>query len=95
MEPEVRHKPVRYYEIDLLRFIAAITVVLYHFTFAGYHFGGLSPVQYPGLEEVFKYGFLGVQLFFIISGYVVLMSAQGKTLKQFFTSRVTRLYPAY
>lgn len=95
MEPEVRRKPIRYYEIDLLRFIAALAVVLYHFTFAGYYYHGLSPVQYPELERVFKYGFLGVELFFIISGYVVLMSAQGKTLGQFFTSRIMRLYPAY
>ena len=95
MEPEIRHKPIRYYEIDLLRFIAAISVVLFHFTYRGYHADHLSPVEYPALGEVFKYGYLGVELFFIISGYVVLMSAQGKTLSQFFTSRVMRLYPAY
>lgn len=95
MEPEVRKKPVRYYEIDLLRFLAALVVVLYHFTYRGFHANQLSPVDYPGLEAFFKYGYLGVELFFIISGYVVLMSAQGKTLSQFFISRVTRLYPAY
>jgi peptidoglycan/LPS O-acetylase OafA/YrhL len=95
MEPEIRHKPIRYYEIDLLRFIAAISVVICHFTFAGYYHHGMSPVQYPGIDEFFKYGFLGVELFFIISGYVVLMSAQGKTIGQFFASRVTRLYPAF
>lgn len=95
MEPEAHRKPIRYHEIDLLRFLAALSVMLYHFTFAGYHYHGLSPVQYPLLEETFKYGFLGVELFFMISGYVVLMSAQGKTLGQFFTSRVSRLYPAF
>jgi peptidoglycan/LPS O-acetylase OafA/YrhL len=95
MEPEVRKASVRYYEIDLLRFLAALSVVLFHFTFRGYHADSLSPVEYPLLGEVFKYGFLGVDLFFMISGYVILMSAQGKTLSQFFTSRVMRLYPAY
>jgi peptidoglycan/LPS O-acetylase OafA/YrhL len=95
MEPEVRHKPVRYYEIDLLRFIAAISVVLFHFCYRGYHADNLSPVEFPALGEVFKYGYLGVELFFIISGYVVLMSAQGKTLSQFFVSRAMRLYPAF
>lgn len=95
MEPEVRHKPVRYYEIDLLRFLAALAVVLFHFAYRGYHANNLSPVEYQGLGEVFKYGYLGVELFFLISGYVVLMSAQGKTLGQFFTSRVMRLYPAF
>ncbi len=95
MEPEVRRSPVRYYEIDLLRFIAASSVVLFHFTYRGYHSDRLSPVEYPRLGEIFKYGHLGVELFFIISGYVVLMSTQGKSLSQFFTSRVMRLYPAY
>ena len=95
MEPEIRHKPVRYYEIDLLRFVAAVSVVLFHFTYRGFHADHLSPVEYPLIGNVFKYGYLGVELFFIISGYVVLMSAKGKTLSQFFTSRVMRLYPAY
>lgn len=95
MEPEVHRRPVRYYEIDLLRFLAALAVVLFHFTFRGFHGDHLSPVEYPVLGSVFKYGYMGVEFFFIISGYVVLLSAQGKTLSQFFTSRVMRLFPAY
>jgi peptidoglycan/LPS O-acetylase OafA/YrhL len=89
------HKPVRYYEIDLMRFLAALSVVLYHFTYRGYQQGNFMPTSFPDLAPITKYGWLGVQLFFMISGYVVLMSAQGKTVKQFFLSRVTRLYPAY
>ena len=95
MEPEGPQKPIRYYEIDFLRFLAALAVVLYHFTYRGFHAGHLSPVEYPRLGSFFKYGYLGVELFFIISGYVVLLSAQGKTVGQFFTSRAMRLYPAY
>lgn len=95
MEPELRHKPIRYYEIDLLRFIAAIAVVLFHLTYRGYYADNLSPVRYPILGEVFKYGYMGVELFFMISGYVILLSATGKTVGQFFRSRFTRLYPAY
>ena len=95
MEPETPLKPARYYEIDLLRFLAALVVVLYHFTYRGFHAGHLSPVEYPHLGSFFKYGYLGVELFFIISGYVVLLSAQGKTVGQFFISRAMRLYPAY
>lgn len=95
MEPEVHRPPVRYYEIDLLRFVAALAVVLFHLTFRGFHADHLSPVAYPELGPIFKYGYLGVECFFVISGYVVLLSAQGKTLGQFFTSRVMRLFPAY
>jgi peptidoglycan/LPS O-acetylase OafA/YrhL len=95
MEPEERTQPSRYYEIDLLRFVAAMAVVLYHFAYRGYHADHLSPLDYPALGQVCKYGYLGVELFFLISGYVILHSAQGKTLGQFFVSRVRRLYPAY
>lgn len=95
MEPEVRKAPVRFYEIDLLRFIAAVSVMLFHYTFRGYAADNYSPIPNTTLGAVTKYGYLGVQLFFIISGYVVLLSAQGKTVRQFFLSRVTRLYPAF
>ena len=95
MEQEIRSQRLRYHEIDLLRFLAAFVVVLFHYTFRGYAADQLSPVHYPLLENIFKYGNLGVELFFIISGYVVLMSAYNKTVRQFFISRVVRLYPAF
>lgn len=95
MEPEVRKAPVRFYEIDLLRFVAALSVVFYHYTYRGYGADNYSPIPFLELGKVTRYGYLGVELFFIISGYVILLSAQGKTVKQFFLSRVTRLYPAF
>ncbi|AMJ65034.1 acyltransferase family protein [Hymenobacter sp. PAMC 26628] len=95
MEPEVRKAPIRFYEIDLLRFVAALSVVFFHYTFRGYAADNFSPLPFLGLGQITRYGYLGVQLFFIVSGYVVLLSAQGKTVRQFFLSRVTRLYPAY
>ncbi|SFQ53961.1 acyltransferase family protein [Hymenobacter arizonensis] len=94
MEPQAK-LPSRQYEIDLFRFLAALAVVLYHYTHRAYGADNLSPVAYPELSPVTRYGYLGVQLFFIISGYVVLLSAQGKTVRQFFVSRVQRLYPAF
>jgi peptidoglycan/LPS O-acetylase OafA/YrhL len=96
MEPEIHTTPIRFYEIDLLRFLAAIAVVFHHYTwFVSAGNNHINNIAFPSLAPITKYGSLGVQLFFIISGYVVLMSAQGKTLKQFFLSRVTRLYPAF
>ena len=95
MEAAPHKLPVRFYEIDLLRFIAAISVVFYHYAFIGATRPDYNPLVFPELIPVAKYGYLGVELFFIISGYVVLLSAQGKTVRQFFVSRVTRLYPAY
>lgn len=94
MEPEVRKVPLRYYEIDLLRFLAALSVVFYHYTYRSSR-DEFSPISYADIGQVGRYGYLGVELFFLISGYVVLLSAQGKTVRQFFLSRVTRLYPAF
>jgi len=85
----------RYSELDLLRFLAAFSVLLFHFTFRGYAADHFSPVRYAGLESVTKYGYLGVELFFIISGYVVLLSAYSKTALNFVLSRIIRLYPAF
>jgi peptidoglycan/LPS O-acetylase OafA/YrhL len=84
----------RLYEIDLLRITAALAVVIYHYTFSGYA-GHLMPVSYPALSTVTRYGYLGVDMFFTISGFVVLLSAWGRRPRDFVISRITRLYPAY
>ena len=89
------HAASRMHEIDVLRFIAAFIVMIYHYTFVFFNANHLSPIKYTLLEPFTKYGFLGVQIFFIISGYVVMMSAHGKSLKQFIFSRAIRLYPAF
>lgn len=82
-------------EIDLLRFIAAISVVFFHYTFRGYAADSMSIV--PFLEVAFfsKYGFVGVELFFMISGFVILMTASKGNLRSFLISRIVRLYPAF
>ncbi|WP_151087654.1 acyltransferase family protein [Hymenobacter baengnokdamensis] len=95
MEPEPHRAPIRFYEIDLLRFLAALAVVVYHYTFLGQGRPSYNPLVFREISGITRYGYLGVELFFIISGYVVLLSAQGKTVRQFFVSRVMRLYPAY
>jgi len=43
----------------------------------------------------YRYGNLGVQLFFIISGFVIVHSLEGKTLKEFATNRFVRLFPLF
>ena len=84
----------RLYEIDLLRIVAALAVVFFHYTFSGYR-QGLTAVGFSRLSEVTRYGYLGVDLFFTISGFVVLLSAWNRRPYQFVISRVVRLYPAY
>lgn len=82
-------------EIDLLRFAAAVAVVIFHLAFRGAAADGLSTFSYPAIAEAAKYGYLGVDLFFMISGFVILMSAASGGLRSFAESRVTRLYPAF
>ena len=84
----------RLYEIDLLRITAALAVVCYHYTFSGYA-GHLTSIAFPALSTVTRYGYLGVDMFFVISGFVVLLSAWGRRPHKFVISRVVRLYPAY
>jgi peptidoglycan/LPS O-acetylase OafA/YrhL len=82
--------------LDGLRLIAALAVVFYHYTVAWRIDGATLPEYFlPRTVHVSIYGFLGVELFFMISGFVICMSAWGRSLGDFFTSRVSRLYPAY
>ncbi|MFC8798314.1 acyltransferase family protein [Promicromonospora sp. NPDC057138] len=84
--------------MDGLRFTAAAAVLLYHFTAtsSATSYWGTDPVQaFPLLNEVTRYGWLGVELFFMISGFVILLSADGRGIAGFVASRVGRLFPAY
>jgi peptidoglycan/LPS O-acetylase OafA/YrhL len=86
----------RYYELDLLRFVAAFLVLLFHYTFRGAAGGDhVSDLSYPLFAPATQYGYLGVDLFFLISGFVILMSASSGSKRQFAISRFVRLYPAY
>jgi peptidoglycan/LPS O-acetylase OafA/YrhL len=81
-------------EIDLLRFFAVIAVVFFHYAFRGYTADKMSVMPYP-LAPIAKYGYFGVHLFFMISGFVILMTASSGNLRRFIVSRVARLYPAF
>ena len=83
--------------LDGLRFAAAVLVVLFHYTawHHGYWGTDVAKDAWPVLSRVSVYGNMGVQLFFIISGFVILLSAYGKGAGRFVGSRVGRLYPAY
>lgn len=85
----------RVYIIDPLRFLAAFGVMIYHLTYRAPTIDHLSSTQFPEINGWTRYLHLSVELFFIISGFVISYSAQGKTAKQFAWSRFVRLYPAY
>jgi len=83
---------VRIKELDVFRGIAALNVVIFHYT-SRYrmNFGHNYP-QYLDWEI----GRYGVELFFMISGFVIFMSLQGNTsIESFAKKRFARLYPEY
>ena len=78
---------MRIVALDLLRFFSAMAVVLYHYV------SRPESTVFPMLSEFTQFGYLGVPLFFIISGYVIALSANNRTAVEFLISRFVRLYP--
>lgn len=83
-------------ELDLLRFVAAMAVVAFHYFIAFASVWGDRPARvFPVIAPLSGLGVLGVELFFMISGFVILMSVWGRGLGAFALSRLVRLFPAY
>lgn len=86
----------RLYALDGLRLLAAVGVVLYHFTARWSQVWGEEPGEvFPETGPAVIYGVLGPEQFFVISGFVILMTAWGRDVRHVIASRVARLYPAY
>ncbi|WP_432988645.1 acyltransferase family protein [Dactylosporangium sp. CA-233914] len=83
--------------LDGMRLVAALLVVIYHYVGTPHSQLWESPNRqvFGRLFDFANYGYLGVQLFFLISGFVICMSCWDRNLKDFFVSRVVRLYPMY
>jgi len=81
----ISNQKIRILELDALRGIAAIMVVMFHLTMGTAH-----------QNAFFCFGQSGVDLFFMISGFVILMTIEKvSNAKEFIISRITRLYPTY
>jgi len=84
--------------LDGLRLLAALAVCLYHYTARSdmtRRWGADPSDLFPRISSVAVYGPIGVQLFFLISGFVICMSGWGRTVRAFAASRVARVFPAY
>ncbi|MFI1706205.1 acyltransferase family protein [Streptomyces griseoruber] len=97
--PKAAPRGGRLRALDGLRLIAALMVACYHYGGRGGDitraWGTSASTVFPTLHTPFAYGCLGVQVFFVISGFVICMSGWGRPLRSFFASRVARLMPAY
>lgn len=89
--------------IDLIRFSAAFMVMALHLGYWAWApadrpgtAARLFPdyPEFPELTGATWWGWVGVQVFFVISGFVIAYSAENATAFSYFRSRFTRLMPA-
>ncbi|SDS06376.1 acyltransferase [Opitutus sp. GAS368] len=90
--------PNRNRALDGLRGVAILWVI-------GYHLFGCPPVHpaieaVPGLGPLLSFGWLGVVIFFVLSGYLItsqLVQARGRPgyWRHFLVKRAARILPAY
>lgn len=77
--------------VELLRFVLAFGVVVYHYYFFGPHMRliPLAPIDSIGLDALM----FGVEAFFAVSGLVIIVSTAGRTPVEFMVARFSRLAP--
>jgi len=77
--------------LDSLRVIAIGMVMLFHYLYL--YNGKFYEIAYLQ-KELFKYGYLGVELFFIISGFVITLTLKNsENIRDFIKKRYIRLFP--
>src|SRR5580658_10222082 len=77
--------------VEALRALASVSVALFHFC---------NQLSSTGAHLVTRYGWLGVDVFFVISGFVIPLSLHGRDYElrdfpSFMLRRLVRLEPAY
>lgn len=82
----------RLHALTTLRFFAALHVVLFHMRVVGILPGG--PWWYQNFASI---GFVGVNFFFVLSGFILVYTYEGPELgvRKFWWARFARIYPAY
>ena len=93
-----RAVPVRFDNVNLLRAFAALAVVVYHVI----EHGRWTSFPVAGPLLAFRIGWIGVDLFFVISGFVIAYSAlalyrrdPARFAKDYWLRRLTRILPLY
>lgn len=88
----VQTKKLRIEQLNFTRFLAAISIVVFHFGLATKPFDG------DGLSMLFSRANVAVSFFFVLSGFVIIISSAGKSsinISDFFKRRFARIYPVY
>jgi peptidoglycan/LPS O-acetylase OafA/YrhL len=98
MNPSERKLPIA--GLDVIRFFAAFLVMAHHLAFWSWvvpHDATANSITngipaFPSLTRLSWFGAVGVDIFFVLSGFVILYSA-GRDSRSFARSRVLRLVP--
>lgn len=91
-------KKQRLNHIEFIRAIAALSVAAFHFT--NHNNGERYLIHNESVRSFFTYGAQGVELFYVISGFIISYSlSKGRyKIKHYFhylTKRLSRLFPPY
>jgi peptidoglycan/LPS O-acetylase OafA/YrhL len=91
--------PSRFTFIDALRGLASLSVVLFHLH-AGSGAAVFSATLPQFIQTILKHGYLGVQVFFVLSGFVIAYSLRNVIIdfayfRNFVLRRLIRLSPPY
>jgi len=81
--------------LDYLRGIASLSVAYGHLN-SSYNPTGFVTAKFLNYEFSWHLAYIGVHIFFLISGFVVPIAYKNDiTIKKFFIKRIFRLYPSY
>lgn len=86
--------PKRIDNLDAIRMFAALSIALFHYTCQYPLFSSKDPIVNQGYLPLFEYGAQAIDLFFILSGFVIMLSAQKYDCMTFIKKRILRIYPS-
>ncbi len=104
LELPPRPKDARYQALDAWRGLACLLLVVYHTTFyvqSDFNLNDRETWTLLGvIHKLLTWSFVGVPLFFVISGYCIAASVDGLRrrphwLSSYLTRRIRRIYPPY
>ncbi len=87
-----RSASTRFQRVQVLRFVAALGVVLFHASAYLQRAGADAGPLVRFFDHHFSWG---VQLFFVISGFVIAQTIERMPVRKFAAHRFLRIYPAY